>query len=125
MSAPRPLGVGDVVTARFPPQTPGGHEQEGHRPAIVIGVPDLAGPPRFPLYLVVPMTSDHGQAWATAAPALYPRFPAGVARLRSPSIALLDQARAIDLARIERRRGTLTPDELEPVRAGLRAMLGL
>ena len=35
----RPLKIGDVVTARFPEQNPQGREQEGYRPAIVVGLP--------------------------------------------------------------------------------------
>ena len=37
----RPLRFGDVVTASFPEQTSQGREQEGYRPAIVVGFPNL------------------------------------------------------------------------------------
>ncbi|MEY2856825.1 MAG: hypothetical protein RLZZ74_1137, partial [Cyanobacteriota bacterium] len=36
------------------------------------------------------------QSWADNSPNLYPIFSAGIAGLKSPSIALLDQVRAID-----------------------------
>jgi mRNA interferase MazF len=43
----RPLKVGDIVTTRFPEQMPQGREQEGYRPAIVVGFPNLLGIARF------------------------------------------------------------------------------
>lgn len=43
------LEIGDVVSALFPLQ-PGGREQEGYRPAMVVGLPELAGTPRFGVY---------------------------------------------------------------------------
>jgi mRNA interferase MazF len=43
----RDLAPGDVVMVAFPRHNPRGHEQEGMRPAIVVGVPH--GPMRFPL----------------------------------------------------------------------------
>jgi mRNA interferase MazF len=65
-----PIVVGDVVIARFPTQNPRGREQEGIRPALVIGVPQKLGIPRFPLIIVAPMTSDRNQIWAAASPTL-------------------------------------------------------
>jgi mRNA interferase MazF len=44
-------------------------------------------------------------------PNLYVRFAAGVAGLKSLSIALLDQVRAIDLARVVLYRGSLTSQQ--------------
>ena len=39
----RPLKIGNVITARFPEQKPQGREQQGYRPAIVVGVPNFIG----------------------------------------------------------------------------------
>ena len=39
----RSLQIGDVLTASFPEQTPQGREQEGYRPAIVVGFPNYFG----------------------------------------------------------------------------------
>ncbi len=72
------LQIGDIVTARFPQQNPQAHEQEGQRPAIVVGLPNRIGNPRFPLVILVPITSDRGQAWANDSPDLYPKFTAGM-----------------------------------------------
>lgn len=94
---PDSIVVGDIVIARFPTQNPQGREQEGVRPALVVGIPQRLGNPRFPLLLVAPMTSARSQTWAAASPELYPTLPAGEAGLPQNSIILLDQVRAIDL----------------------------
>lgn len=119
----RSLQFGDVVTARFPQQNPQGREQEGFRPAIVVGFPNRLGIPRFSLIVVIPITTDKGQTWALTSPDLYPRFAAGVAGLSSPSIVLLDQVRVIDVNRIVDYRGSLTPDEYQPILIGLQRMI--
>ncbi|MBD2243966.1 type II toxin-antitoxin system PemK/MazF family toxin [Nostoc sp. FACHB-888] len=119
----RSLQFGDVVTARFPQQNPQGREQEGYRPAIVVGFPSRLGVSRFSLIVVIPMTTDRGQTWAIASPDLYPRFAAGVAGLRSPSIALLDQVRVLDFNRIVDYRGSLTSDEYEPILIGIQRII--
>ncbi len=117
------LQIGDVVTAKFPSQDPSGREQEGYRPAIVVGLPSRLGKLRFPLVFVVPMTTDRGQEWADINSELYVRFSAGVAGLKSPSIALLDQARAIDVSRIVAYRGSLTPQEYVAIAEALQKII--
>jgi mRNA interferase MazF len=117
------LQIGDVITAKFPSQNPSGREQEGFRPAIVVGIPSRLGKLRFPLVFVVPMTTDRGQEWADINPNLYVRFSAGVANLKSPSIALLDQVRAIDVSRIVAYRGSLTPQQYEAIAESLQKIM--
>ena len=117
------LQIGDVVTAKFPSQNPSGREQEGYRPAIVVGIPSRLGKLRFPLVFVVPMTTDRGQEWADINPNLYVRFSAGIAGLKSPSIALLDQVRAIDIYRIVAYRGSLTPQQYEAIAESLQKIM--
>ena len=119
----RLLKFGDVITARFPEQNPQGREQEGYRPAIVVGLPNRLGTPRFQLIVVIPMTTDRGQAWAIASPDLYPRFSTGVADLRSPSLALIDQVRVLDVDRIVKYRGSLTSEQYAPILSGLQFLL--
>ncbi|GAX43287.1 hypothetical protein NIES4075_43000 [Tolypothrix sp. NIES-4075] len=123
MTTTRSLQFGDIVTARFPQQNPQGREQEGYRPAIVVGFPSRLGIPRFELIVVIPMTTDRGLQWANTSPDLYLRFAAGVARLKSPSIALLDQLRVLDANRIVAYRGSLTPEQYEPILTGLGRMI--
>ncbi len=90
---------------------------------MVVGLPERAGTPRFGVLLVVPMTSDKGQGWAKQAPTLYPRYPAGTAGLRSDSICLLDQVRALSVERIDRYRGSLSDKEYQPIREGLERIM--
>jgi mRNA interferase MazF len=119
----RALQIGDIVTVKFPSQVPSGREQEGYRPAIVVGIPSRLGQLRFPLVFVIPMTTDRGQEWATLSPELYVTFAAGVAGLKSPSIALLDQVRAIDVSRISTYRGSLTSQEYEAIAQALQQIM--
>lgn len=117
------LGAGDVISALFPEHVPGGREQQGFRPAVVVGVPERVGVPRFETLVVVPMTTDHGQGWSRRSPSLYPRLAKGTARLRSPSICLLDQVRAIGAERVRGYRGTLDPEQYHPILDGLRQIM--
>jgi mRNA interferase MazF len=48
----RSLKIRDIITARFPEQQPQGREQEGYRPAIVVGFPNILGTPRFQVIIV-------------------------------------------------------------------------
>ena len=117
------LAAGDVISALFPVHVPGGREQQGYRPAVVVGIPERLGIPRFEVIIVVPMTTDRGQAWSERSPALYPRLAKGTANLRSPSICLLDQVRAIGAERVRGYRGTLDTDQFRPIYHGLRRMM--
>lgn len=117
------LSIGDVVTVLFPVHDPAGHEQQGYRPAVVVGVPAVLGEPRFPVLLLAPVTTDRGQEWAKSSPALYPRFAQGTAGLGSPSLCLLDQVRAVSVERLRVYRGTLSANEYEPIREGLKRIL--
>lgn len=123
--AGRRLKIGDVVSAKFPRHEPQGREQEGFRPAVVVGVPELLGTPRFAVLLLAPMTSDRGYGWVEQAPTLYPRYPAGTAGLRSDSICLIDQVRAMSAERIDRYRGSLTTEQYRPIKEALERMMGI
>lgn len=115
----RPLQIGDVITIRFPEQKPQGREQEGYRPAIVVGFPNFLDKPRFSVIIVVPMTTYKNQSWANISPNLYPVFSSGIAGLKSASIVLLDQIRAIDVKRIVNYRGSLTAKQYQIIKDGL------
>lgn len=47
----------DIVDVQLPAHDPRGREQEGYRPAILIGRPDILGVPRYPLIFLVPLTA--------------------------------------------------------------------
>ena len=69
------------------------------------------------------MTTDRRQEWADINPNLYVRFSAGVAGLKSPSVALLDQVRAIDISRIVSYRGSLTSQEYVAIAKALQQIM--
>lgn len=56
----------------LPKHEPQGHEQEGLRPGIIVAVP--SGYLRYPIVLVVPVTSQSGN-WANQNPILYHQIP--------------------------------------------------
>ena len=115
----RRLSLGDMLLVRLPQQSPPGNEQFGERPAVVVGLPELLGPVRFPMAVIAPLTTDRGQPWAAANPALYPRLPAGVGGLGSDSLVLLDQVRSLGVRRIVRQIGTVPAQALGPIQNGL------
>ncbi|GGR60191.1 hypothetical protein GCM10008959_22490 [Deinococcus seoulensis] len=125
MSGSVALKPGDVIVARLPQQVPNGREQEGYRPAVVVGLPQRAGTDRYPMILVVPVTTHRGQPWASAAPGLYPILPAGAGGLPVDSVVLTDQLRALDAGQVARRLNTLTTTEYAPVHTALRSILSL
>jgi len=119
------LTFGAVFVADFPEHDPSGHEQEGPRPAVLVGLPTYAGRPRFPVLMLAPVTTFREQAWVTAAPDLYPVLRAGAGGLRVDSVVLVDQTRALDASRVSRYLGALTEQEYAPVRAAVRLTFGL
>jgi len=119
------LGRGSVVLVGLPTATPPGHEQEGLRPAVLIGLPEEVGTPRFPLVTVLPVTRYRQQVWARRSPVLYPVLPAGAGGLRGESVVLLDQIRTVDATRVRRYLGDLTADQMVPIQRGLRQLLDL
>ncbi|MBC8121564.1 MAG: type II toxin-antitoxin system PemK/MazF family toxin [Gemmatimonadaceae bacterium] len=114
---------GAVLFIGFPVRQPTGREQQGDRPAIVVGIPETVALPRFPLLLVVPVTTDRNQTWALTASELYPRLPAGAGGLRVSSIALLDQLCAVDRTRVGNYIGSLTASQYQPIRECLLRLL--
>ncbi|HEY9701641.1 MAG TPA: type II toxin-antitoxin system PemK/MazF family toxin [Allocoleopsis sp.] len=75
---------------------------------------------RFSL-VVVPVTKQTG-IWITQNPLLYPGLLAGMGNLVHDSTVLLDQICAIDMVRVSRYLGDLTPEEYQPIEDGLKAM---
>lgn len=116
--------IGDVLLVAFPQHVPAGHEQEGRRPAVVVGLPDMIGPTRYPVMLVVPLTADRGQPWAARNPVVYPKVPAGSGGLSRNSIALLDQICSLTASRVAGYVGPLPVTVFQPITEGLRQILG-
>jgi mRNA interferase MazF len=114
-----PLSVGAVVLVAFPISDPRGREQEGKRPAIVVGLP--IGEARYPMVVVVPMTTATGP-WVDRNPDLYHRLSAGTAGLTRDSVVLLDQVRSIDATRITGYLGSLTAEQYQPIEIALKQL---
>lgn len=102
--------AGDIVWLNFNPQA--GHEQAGHRPALVLS--PAAYNVKTSLMLCCPMTTQIKN---------YP-FEVLIAAA-VPSAVLADQVKSLDWRkRRARRKGAVAPHELAEVRAKLRALLG-
>lgn len=102
--------AGDIVWLDFVPQA--GHEQSGHRPALVLS--PAAYNARTRLMLCCPMTTKVKG---------YP-FEVILAG-RKPSAVLADQVKSLDWkARRAKRKGKASPAELSDVRRKARALIG-
>lgn len=101
--------AGDIVWLNFTPQA--GHEQAGHRPALVVSPAAYNG--KTSLMLCCPMTMQIKD------------YPFEV-RLGGtpPSVVLADQVKSLDWrARQAKRSGAVTPEELAEVRGKILALL--
>lgn len=111
MAGPYVPEAGDIVWLHFDPQA--GHEQAGHRPAVVIS--PSAYNSKTGLMLCCPMTTRIKG---------YP-FEVELCGTRT-SVALADQIKSLDWrARKAIRKGQVEPSELAEIRAKARALIGL
>ena len=102
--------AGDIVWLNFDPQA--GHEQAGHRPALVLSSIRYNRPSGR--MLCVPLTTR----------AKGYRFEVPIAGSRD-GVALADQVKALDWhARKAEPKGRVTPAELEAVRDRVHALVG-
>lgn len=103
--------VGEIVWLHFDPQA--GHEQAGHRPALVLSPARYNGPRG--MMICCPMTSK------------IRNYPFEVVDSRDPpSVVLADQVKSLDWrARKAVRKGMVSPATLAEVQAKIRALLGL
>lgn len=102
--------AGDVIWIDFDPQA--GHEQAGHRPAVVLSPASYNG--RIGLLLCCPTTAQ------------IKGYPFEVQLSGSPpSAALADQVKSLDWRRRKaRRKSRATTDELASIRRYARALIG-
>ncbi|MGD0432841.1 MAG: endoribonuclease MazF [Acetobacteraceae bacterium] len=101
---------GDVVWLEFDPQA--GHEQAGHRPAVVLSPASYNG--KTGLMICCPMTTR------------IKGYPFEVALASQPGSAVLsDQVKNLDWrARRASRKGKVSDPELRQIRGKLRALIG-
>ena len=110
MARPYVPDAGDIVWISFSP--PAGHEQAGHRPAVVLS--PAAYNAKTSLMVCCPMTTQIKN---------YP-FEVLVTGV-GPSAVLTDQVKSHDWRkRRARRKGTISAAELADVRAKIRALIG-
>jgi mRNA interferase MazF len=101
---------GDIVWLHFDPHA--GHEQAGHRPAMVLSPSAYNG--KTGLMLCCPMTTQIKG---------YP-FEVLVSG-RPPSAALADQVKSLDwVVRKAKKKAQATPEEVAEVRAKILALVG-
>ena len=102
--------AGDIVWLEFDPQA--GHEQAGHRPAVVLSPAAYNG--KTSLMVCCPVTTR------------IKGYPFEVAIAGKPdSVVLADQVKSLDWrARRATRKGRVSAAELEEVRGKLRALVG-
>ena len=102
--------AGDIVWLNFTPQA--GHEQAGHRPALVLSPAAYNG--KTGLMICYPMTTQ------------VKNYPFEVLIAGTPAnVALADQVKSLDW-RIRKavRKGAVSADELADVRAKILALIG-
>jgi mRNA interferase MazF len=102
--------AGDIVWLNFTPQA--GHEQAGHRPAVVLSPMAYNG--KTSLMLCCPMTTQ------------IKNYPFEVVISGTPPSAVLaDQVKNLDWrSRKATRRGAVSAEELAEVRAKILALIG-
>ena len=101
--------AGDIVWLQFTPQT--GHEQAGHRPALVLS--PKAYNQKTRLMICCPMTTQ------------IKNYPFEVPIAGDPaSVVLADQVKSLDWrSRKAKRKGSVSPDELAEVRGKIIALI--
>ena len=102
--------AGDIVWLNFTPQA--GHEQAGHRPAVVIS--PAAYNAKTSLMVCCPMTTQ------------IKNYPFEVViSAENPSVVLADQVKSLDWRKGHARRsGAISAAELAEVRSKIRALIG-
>ncbi len=103
--------TGDVVWLAFSPQA--GHEQAGHRPALVVSPASYNG--KTGMMLCCPMTTR------------IKGYPFEVVVSADPPSAILsDQVKSLDWrVRKAKRKGTVATEALDEVRGKIRALIGV
>lgn len=102
--------AGDIVWLQFTPQA--GHEQAGHRPAVVLSPAVYNG--KTGLMLCCPLTTQ------------IKGYPFEVTIAGKPlSVALSDQVKSLDWkARQAQKKGKVKPAELAAIRVKAKALIG-
>ncbi|MBC7473536.1 MAG: type II toxin-antitoxin system PemK/MazF family toxin [Candidatus Sericytochromatia bacterium] len=119
----RQLKIGDVIEITYPRKVPKGHEQEGRRPAVVIGIPEKVDVTRYPIVITIPLTTNLGNC--STENKLYIRLNQGEGNLLQESVILTDQIVSVDITRITGLFGILNESTIKSIRNILKQILEL
>jgi mRNA interferase MazF len=108
--------TGEIWLAQLDPTV--GHEQGGRRPVVVVSSNDFHALP-IDMIVVVPLTG-HDRGLVTQ-----PRIASERSGLRRVSFARPEDLRSIAAARLQRRLGHVSDEELAEIRKVMRYFLGL
>lgn len=108
------MARGDVLLVSLPPSDR--REQSGRRPAVAVQT-DQAGEP---MLMVAPVTSNLGALRFAYSVRVEPSPENG---LTAPSVVMVFQMRAVDKARIVRRIGQLSQEDVKRIDAEIWRML--
>ncbi len=107
---------GDIYLVEIP--VSGGHEQQGVRPAIIVQSDENID--KIPTVLIVPFTT---KMKAASFPFTFIVEPDPNNNLKSTSVALAFQLRAIDKKRLKNKIGALNPEDNETLQRILKNIL--
>ncbi|WP_432987426.1 type II toxin-antitoxin system PemK/MazF family toxin [Dactylosporangium sp. CA-233914] len=108
------VSTGEIWLAELDPTV--AHEQGGRRPVVVVSSNGLHSLP-ISMVVVVPLTS-HDRGLVTQ-----PRMTGRESGLRQASFARPEDMRAIDAARLQRRLGRVSDNDLTEIRKVMRYFL--
>ncbi len=111
------MNQGDVWLISLP--AVGGREQAGQRPAVVLQSQSYGQ--NSPLVVVVPLTSQKDATRFAGTVAIEADARNG---LRTRSVAMVFQIRAVDRSRFRTRLGTISPGDLSRIFAEVDRLLG-
>jgi mRNA interferase MazF len=111
------MTIGEIHWVDLPDT--GGREQAGRRPAIIIQNDGYAG--SLPTVLVIPLSSAIAALRFPGTAAIKANETSG---LRTDSVALVFQLRAIDRGRIKEKIGIVSESDVLEIRSELAKLLG-
>ena len=109
---------GEVYWAELEPRS--GSGQRGRRPVVVVSHDGFNSISTWRSVVVLPLSTSTARIGPTAI-----GFPAGAGGLGKASVALCHQVTTLDRAKLTRRIGSLSPQDLDRLSAGLMAALQL
>lgn len=111
------MNLGDIRWVELPPAN--GHEQVGRRPAVILQDEAYAG--TSPVVIVAPLT---GAITASRFPGTVLVDPTPQNGLRTPSVVLVFQVRAIDRRKVREQIGALGAEPLAQIYKSLDQLTG-